>query len=631
MITLVILICLLGSAIGTQAFSATGMNKSAKNPEFYSATDTVVTLKDGHFAVNGKPFIPIGFNYWPTDTGVQCWKNFDIHEWEKAFKAMHKRGFNAVRMFLLWQDFQPAPDSVNRKDLEHLKEVSEAAARNHIWLIPTLFQGWMSGVNFVPSWASGKNYIRNPQMRKAMTFLAGRVAKALKNENNILAVDLANEIDVIQPNVKPSDVSKWTQELSHAIKSERPGTIVTNGSAVRGASKSWSFSAQNVDLYSMHSYPFWNPVIPQRLSDYAATVAFGFNSAFARSFGPAMLEEFGFAFGGDSKLMGHYLRANAASAFLAGANGFLYWCWSDFTTTRAPYQTTPSESSLGYVNINGQPKIWSHYYDQFKNFVHKYSAYHPVSSEVVLYRPELYSKGGDQADQSLATAYLALAANGITPRIQSHISDNDKLIVVPYSKLTISEIKKLNHYVSQGGHLIVTDVNMSDCSQYWEKLTSTRMTGIAQNISRMKVSAGSGEISLHNVNKMPVLKPMSKQASIVLTSASPAGQVPMIIQSNHRKGRVVQFVGPIQHIIPHKYTRPYVDLWHKLLNLSGYKPQVQLSKPYIQSGIIKNNQGDKKLLLINHLDNSSTVTVKVNGHQRRTKIGPQNYKVLTIK
>jgi hypothetical protein len=341
-----------------------------------------------------------------------------------------------------------------------------------------------------------------------------------------------------------------------------------------------------------------------------------------------MLEEFGFAFGGDSKLMGSYLRANAASAFLAGANGFLYWCWNDFKTPKQPYQTTPMESSLGYVDTTGQPKIWSRYYDQFRNFVHKYSSYHPQPSGVVLYKPKNYNKGGSQADKTLSTAYLALVANGITPQIRSHISTKDKLIVVPYSRLTINEIKELNKYVSGGGHLIVTNINRNEPSQYWEKLTSTRMTDVAQNMEQITVDMANESIIMQYTHPIPVLKPISKQAKII---ASSPDQIPMIIKTKHGKGMVVQFVGPIQNVSPPKYSRSYIGLWRKLLRVSGYKASVQISKPYVQSGIIENKQGDKKLLLINHLDKPQKVTVSGYGHKWDVKIPGQDFKVLSIK
>jgi len=626
---LILSIIMLGSLQKAQAFSVSKTSKlNEGSTQNQPSGREIIALKNGRFTINGKPFIPIGFNYWPSSTGVRCWEHFNIHEWEQDFKSIHKHGYNAVRMFLLWQDFQPGPQSVNQKDLNRLKEVCDAAARNHIWLVPTLFQGWMSGTNFVPKWAAGKNYIRNPQMRKAMALLAGDVAKTLRNEDNILAIDLANEIDVIQPNVRPSDVSTWTHQMSEAIKKERPGTIVTNGSAIRGASQTWPFSAEQVDLYSMHSYPFWNPIIPHRMTDFDATVAFGFNSAYSRSYGPTIEEEFGFAFGGDSKMMGRYLRANAASAFLSGANGFLYWCWSDFKTTKEPYQSIPSESSLGYVNGNGKPKVWSHYYDQVKDLVTKYAAYRPVTSGVTIYRPKSYDAGGKKADKALSTAFVSLVANGITPDISSQITNNIKLLVVPYTKLTIDEINTLNRYVENGGHLLITNVNLHDCSQYWEKLTDTRITEVVQDVDHIDLSVANGNIQMKYGSEIPVLKPISDQAK---TIAESNGQIPMILENQNGKGKVVQFVGPIENAGSEKYNRTYIALWHKLLQLSDFESPIQISEPYVQAGLLKDKQGDRKLMLINHLNKQKDVTVRAYGQHWKVMLGAQNYEILTLK
>jgi endo-1,4-beta-mannosidase len=60
-----------------------------------------------------------------------------------------------VRVFLLWEDFQPSPHEVDCAMLERLVAVADLAGERSLALIATLFTGHMSGVNWIPRWALG--------------------------------------------------------------------------------------------------------------------------------------------------------------------------------------------------------------------------------------------------------------------------------------------------------------------------------------------------------------------------------------------------------------------------------------------------------------------------------------------
>ena len=81
-------------------------------------------ITNGYFEHAGEPFMPVGFNYWPSRTGVYCWRHFDLGEWKEDFALIRKAGFNTVRMFLLWEDFQPREDKVDADMLERLSAVA---------------------------------------------------------------------------------------------------------------------------------------------------------------------------------------------------------------------------------------------------------------------------------------------------------------------------------------------------------------------------------------------------------------------------------------------------------------------------------------------------------------------------
>ncbi len=83
------------------------------------------------------------------------WSSFDPAEVEADFARIAAAGLDSVRVFLTWEDFQPAPGLVDREMLGRLVVVADLAAGLGLALIPTLFTGHMSGVNWIPPWALG--------------------------------------------------------------------------------------------------------------------------------------------------------------------------------------------------------------------------------------------------------------------------------------------------------------------------------------------------------------------------------------------------------------------------------------------------------------------------------------------
>ena len=86
---------------------------------------------------------------------MSWWSNFDRAEVATDFARIAACGLDSVRVFLTWEDFQPAPNQVDRAMLERLVAVADLAAELGLALIPTLFTGHMSGVNWIPAWALG--------------------------------------------------------------------------------------------------------------------------------------------------------------------------------------------------------------------------------------------------------------------------------------------------------------------------------------------------------------------------------------------------------------------------------------------------------------------------------------------
>jgi endo-1,4-beta-mannosidase len=78
------------------------------------------------------------------------WQDFDAAEVEQDFSRLADARFQVVRVFLTWEDFQPAPSRVSTGCLNHLVAVADVAANCKIMIQPTFFCGHMSGVNWIP-------------------------------------------------------------------------------------------------------------------------------------------------------------------------------------------------------------------------------------------------------------------------------------------------------------------------------------------------------------------------------------------------------------------------------------------------------------------------------------------------
>ncbi len=99
----------------------------------------------------GDPFL-MGVNYWPRRKAMYWWADFDGGEVAEEFAMIRDLGLTHVRLFLLWESFQPAPDRIDAKAVGNLRSVCDIAADVGLKLQPTFFTGHMSGPNWAPDW-----------------------------------------------------------------------------------------------------------------------------------------------------------------------------------------------------------------------------------------------------------------------------------------------------------------------------------------------------------------------------------------------------------------------------------------------------------------------------------------------
>jgi endo-1,4-beta-mannosidase len=312
------------------------------------------------------------------------WSKFDLAEVAADFARIAACGLDSVRVFLTWEDFQPAPNRVDRWMLERLVEVADLAGGLGLALIPTLFTGHMSGVNWIPAWALGgsdadrrfrvvsggrvvqrglRNWYSDPAIGDAQILLAAEAASALAGHEAVWAWDLGNEnSNCVVPPTR-SAARAWLARLSSAIRRADETALVTVGLHMEDLEEDrrlgpWEAS-EACDLLSMHGYPIYaqwaaGPTDDQLLPFLARVTRWlgeGRDVLFSEFGLPSLLVE-------EDAAAAYTTRALEALR-RAGCLGALLWCYSDYNPALSespPFDLAPHERSFGLWRVDGSPK-----------------------------------------------------------------------------------------------------------------------------------------------------------------------------------------------------------------------------------------------------------------------------------
>lgn len=190
----------------------------------------------------------LGVNYWPRRKAMYWWSNFDAGEVREEFAIIRDIGLKVVRLFLLWDDFQPEPMSVSREAVDNLVKVADIAVENGLQLNVTFFTGHMSGPNWSPRWLVGgdlppaahqhsirdvvsagqitdkgyRNMYHDEVALSAAKLLVKTVVSALKDHPGIWLWNLGNEPDLFAWPNSSEEGAAWVRDMVGLIKSIDP-------------------------------------------------------------------------------------------------------------------------------------------------------------------------------------------------------------------------------------------------------------------------------------------------------------------------------------------------------------------------------------------------------------------------
>ena len=160
----------------------------------------------------------IGVNYWASNSACYMWRNFNKEIVERDLQFLAKHGVNCIRVFPLWEDFQPVskvevPNSdffaktpflarvgdkpiimerdnesgISYECVENFKILLETAQTYNIKVVVALLTGWMSGRLFAPEILKGKNLITDPEAILWEKRFVKEFIAQVKNYENIIA------------------------------------------------------------------------------------------------------------------------------------------------------------------------------------------------------------------------------------------------------------------------------------------------------------------------------------------------------------------------------------------------------------------------------------------------------------
>ncbi len=332
----------------------------------------------------------VGINYWPINTGMNFWRSFDKGEISEDFSKIKEADLNVIRVFLLWEDFQPLPAKLSTKTIDRLITVMEIANDVRVKILPTLFTGHMSGVNYIPPWLldfgeentcfpvisegkKRKNRIRNfysdRELRERQRLFIREISNALKGHPSLWAWDLGNEpSNVVQPLSKEEGI-RWLEEMVSELKRVDESIPVTIGLHIKDLEEDRNMGPKEAsrfcDFLSIHTYSVYakwgDHLLDEDIVPFLAMITNWLGQK------DVLIEEVGIPSSNTYKndvVVSEEEAHNYYERLLKKLKhypflGVLFWCYGDYESSlwdSPPLDENPHERFFGLFRANKSPK-----------------------------------------------------------------------------------------------------------------------------------------------------------------------------------------------------------------------------------------------------------------------------------
>lgn len=334
------------------------------------------------------------------------WSNWRPDVVERDFAQLASHGFQLLRIFPLWSEFQPihalrqikgeiaeyrygeaalyeqgdvGEDGVSELMQQRLSLLLDSAHRHGLSLIVSLVTGWMSGRLFVPPALEAINHITDPISIKWQLRFVRALVRRHRDHPAISAWDLGNECNCLAAATREQGWL-WTSAISDAIRSCDSTRKVISGMHSLKAdpkSSSWTIRDQGelTDVLTTHPYSLFTPhchkepLNTMRPLLHAAAETCLYADLSGR---PAIVEEFG-TLGPmicNDQVAADMMRVRLLDIWVHDCRAALWWCAYDQSQLeQAPYDWLAIERELGLFRTDGTPKLAALAMQETKTFI----------------------------------------------------------------------------------------------------------------------------------------------------------------------------------------------------------------------------------------------------------------------
>lgn len=338
----------------------------------------------------GKKFA-FGVNYWASENATRMWRDFDEKAIEKDFIALYNAGVKWIRLFPMWNDFQPikqlttwsgtpvevvyedetpldsSPEGVagvSKIMMDRLETVMNLCRKYGFRVDLAIFTGFMSSMNYIPRLFEDKNVFCDPVALMWEQKFIKYIVTRFKDHSALGGWDLGNECSVMR-NIQ-GDVAaqySWTMMVSNAIRAidkEHPvvsGLCTLSTPTITPAStEGWQLlpHAECVDILTTHPYPIFRQP-NDKINTMRPVIHTSAECSMYEDMGGKMcfVEETG-AIGYQTCSLdseADFIRSDLLSSFLHGCHGYFWWCAFDQGKIDfAPYDWNNIGSDYGLLS-----------------------------------------------------------------------------------------------------------------------------------------------------------------------------------------------------------------------------------------------------------------------------------------
>jgi hypothetical protein len=569
-------------------------------------------LRDGALLRDGQPFRAVGVNYHPSRAGCQLWTDWDPVELRRDLRQMAGDGFNTVRFFLFWRDFEPVAGRYATAAFDRLRELAGLAGEAGLACVISLLTIWMNGQRLDLPWRQGRSLWRDAGMVARQEAYASRVAATLRGLSNVLAVDLGDEIANVEPGeasaLSREAVAEWQRRLATVLRRQLPEVLVCQANDASGTLGPSPFGVDNavgLDLVATHGFPTWAPVSVESTLSYEATNLVPFLARFAGAYGVPFVDEIG-SYGVNEATAASYLRAAAASTLANGAAGVLTWCWQDIGTSAEPYQQRPTERYAGLRRLDGTAKPALAELRRIARSAGRLAGPRR-RARVALYVPELARTGGgtylDAGVGTVATfyAYLLLKRAHLDADVVATGLDGYQLVICPsVTRVTAPDLARLRAYLDDGGTIYYS---MGD---HLHGFPGSGLAGL-ELVDYSLLATGRSHIRWGE-DEWPVdwqaggARPTTVAATAGETMASYPDGTPAVQLHRVGRGRMVFCAAPIERQLDRPgrlVQRAWERLYRRVAGLAGVEPAVDCDDPDVEI-VPDRPSGAGRAVVVNH-------------------------------